>query len=143
MAIHAKTRSKIQYSTVQYSTAQYCTVLYSTVPVQYWTVLYSTVQYCSDRFRFRPVPVHAGSGSNRFPVNRTRFPVPGLIPKFHVVNHTKTNFFEPPQTSKTNFKINKLVLVPGCRLPRWVVGIPDRPPTLVAGPPPRLFRVLE
>ena len=35
-----------------------------------------------DRFRFILVPVHAGSGSNQFPVNRTRFPVPGLIPKF-------------------------------------------------------------
>ena len=35
-----------------------------------------------NRFRFIPVPVHAGSGSNRFPVNRTRFPIPGLIPKF-------------------------------------------------------------
>ena len=32
--------------------------------------------------RFRPVPVHAGSSSNRFLVNRTWFPVPGLIPKF-------------------------------------------------------------
>ena len=73
-----------QYCTVLSSTAQYCTVLYSTV--QYCTVLYSTVQYCTDRFRFRPVPVHAGSGSNRFPVNRTRFPVPGLIPKFHAVS---------------------------------------------------------
>ena len=35
-----------------------------------------------DRFWFIPVPVHASSGSNRFLVNRTRFPVPGLIPKF-------------------------------------------------------------
>ena len=31
MAIHAKTRSKIQYCTVLYSTVQYCTVLYSIV----------------------------------------------------------------------------------------------------------------
>ena len=44
-----------------------------------------------DRFRFRPVPVHAGSGSNRFPVNRTRFPVPGLIPKFPVKSFIKVS----------------------------------------------------
>ena len=51
--------STVQYCTVLCSTVQYCTVLYSTV--QYCTVLYSTVQYCTDRFRFRPVSVHAGS----------------------------------------------------------------------------------
>ena len=55
MAIHAKTRSKIQYCIVQYctvlySTVQYCTVLYYTVlysTVQYCTVLHSTAQYCT------------------------------------------------------------------------------------------------
>merc|ERR1712110_261895 len=58
--------------------------------VGHFCVLRNRMLCPEDRFRFIPVPVHAGSGSNRFPVNRTRFPVPGLIPKFPVTGPGKT-----------------------------------------------------